>query len=123
MFGLGLGYGLDNGFRLEGVASYRNIDMDTPNTFIGVQPLGTTGPSGSGSTRVTNLMFNVIKDFDFGGNVTPYFGLGVGGARVDTRVSSLYQNVTGIRRTASTTPTRRWPGTPSLASASSCLNS
>ena len=94
VFGLGLGYGFDT-FRLEGVLSYRNNKMDVPDTFIGIKPAATVGPNGAGSTRVTNLMVNAIKDFDVGGSIKPYLGLGVGAARVDTRVSSLYDINTG----------------------------
>jgi OOP family OmpA-OmpF porin len=97
VFGLGLGYGLDNGIRLEGVASYRNIKLEVPDSFLGLQPAGTVGPSGSGSTRVTNLMFNVIQDFNREGTIQPYLGIGLGAARVDSRVASLYATGTGLQ--------------------------
>ena len=89
VYGLGLGYGFE-AFRLEGVVTHRNSQMDVPDTFIGVQPAGTVGPEGRGSTRVTNLMINAVKDFNFGSAITPYLGIGVGAARVDSNVSSLY---------------------------------
>lgn len=44
-FGLGLGYGFDNGIRIEGVAGYRNVKLEVPDTFLGLQPPGTVGPT------------------------------------------------------------------------------
>ena len=49
VYGLGLGYGLGNGVRLEGVVNYRNSKMDVPDSFIGVQPAG-AGGSGARAT-------------------------------------------------------------------------
>ncbi len=97
VFGLGLGYGFGGGFRAELVGNYRNTKMLVPPTFLGVQPPATLGPEGAGSTRVTTLMANVIKDFNFGGNVKPYIGIGAGGARVDSHVSSLYSIPSGLQ--------------------------
>jgi OOP family OmpA-OmpF porin len=90
VYGAGLGYGFGNGLRLEGAVGYRNVEMEVPDSFIGVQPPGTFGPDGAGSTRVTTLMANLIKDFNTGGRVMPYLGVGVGAARVDSRAASLY---------------------------------
>ncbi len=42
-------------------------------------------------------MLNVIKDFNTTSNITPYLGLGVGAARVDTRVATLYQTPGGAQ--------------------------
>ena len=98
VFGVGLGYGFDNGFRLEGVAGYRNVKLDVPDSFQGAQPPATVGPNGAGSTRVTNLMANAIYDFNRGGEgVKPYIGVGLGAARVDTRVATLYRTGTGLQ--------------------------
>ncbi|MEI7446805.1 MAG: RodZ domain-containing protein, partial [Burkholderiales bacterium] len=60
--------------------------------FFGAKPAGTSGPLGHGSTRVTTLMLNAIKDFNAGGNIKPYVGVGVGAARVDSNASSLYKS-------------------------------
>ena len=98
VYGVGLGYAYDNGFRLEGVFEYRNVKLDVPDAFIGTRPTGRLGPNGSGSTRVTDLMFNAIQDFKFeGSNITPYLGVGVGAARVNTRASSLYFTPSGAQ--------------------------
>ena len=90
VYGAGLGFGFDSGLRLEGVFEHRNVELEVADTFLGLQPLGTSGPDGAGSTRVTDLMFNVIQDFKNDSKFTPYLGIGIGAARVNSRVSSLY---------------------------------
>src|SRR5215510_5593373 len=47
VYGLGLGYGLSNGIRLEGVVDYRNVDLDVPDSFVGTRPPNRAGPSGA----------------------------------------------------------------------------
>src|SRR6185295_3098262 len=95
---LSLGYGFGNTFRLEGAVTYRNVGLDVPDTFIGTKPAGTLGPSGIGSTRATTLMLNLIKDFNTDGNIQPYLGVGVGAARVDSRVATLFNTGSGTPR-------------------------
>ena len=62
VYGASLGYGFGNGLRVEGAVTYRNVNLDVPDTFIGTKPLGTVGPQGDGSTRATSLMANLIKE-------------------------------------------------------------
>ena len=96
VYGVGLGYGFDSGLRLESVFQYRNVELDVPDTFVGLLPAGRVGPDGAGSTRITNLMFNAIQDFKFGDSkIKPYLGVGAGFANVSSRAASLYFTGTG----------------------------
>ncbi len=72
MGGIGLGYAFDNGFRLEGEVS---------NRYNGLEPI-VSGVS-DGDVSVWAAMLNGYYDFNRDGQVSPYLGLGVGGARVD----------------------------------------
>ena len=47
VFGVGLGYGFAGGIRVEGVVGYRNVELEVPDTFLGVLPAGRVGPSAS----------------------------------------------------------------------------
>ncbi|MBM3539422.1 MAG: OmpA family protein [Alphaproteobacteria bacterium] len=67
-----LGYGLGNGFRLEGELGYRNNDVDK-----------VSGASGGGDVSQWSLMGNALYDFQTGTAFTPYVGIGLGGVRVD----------------------------------------
>lgn len=66
-----LGYGFGNGIRVEGELGYRHSDVKSAST-------GTA----TGATNATDLMLNGLYDFNLGWPVTPYVGVGVGGARV-----------------------------------------
>lgn len=72
--GLGsVGYDFNSGFRAEVELGYRANDVD-----------GITGTSGgSGDVDAATLMGNVLFDFNLGGRLKPYLGLGIGAARVD----------------------------------------
>lgn len=66
---LGVGYAFKNGFRAEGELSHRFNDFQDFD----------------GNARAWAVMANVFYDFNRGGRVQPYLGLGVGGARIHTR--------------------------------------
>ncbi|MGH1420432.1 MAG: outer membrane protein, partial [Hyphomonas sp.] len=80
---LGLGYGFDNGFRLEGVTGYRGGDLE-PDLGVSSEIAGTF-PAASGNIQVIDLMVNGLYDFNREGTFQPYVGLGVGGARVNAK--------------------------------------
>jgi OmpA-OmpF porin, OOP family len=98
VFGVGLGYGFDGGIRVEGALGYRNVNLVVPDSFLGTLPLGRRGPDGAGSSRVSTAMINVLKDFPIEGSaISPYLGIGAGGARVDSRAASTYLTGTGAQ--------------------------
>ncbi len=66
---LGLGYAFQNGFRLEGELSHRYNDYDE-------------GVLLDGNIHAWAAMLNGYYDFNRGGGVEPYLGLGVGAARL-----------------------------------------
>jgi outer membrane protein OmpA-like peptidoglycan-associated protein len=68
------GYAFGNGLRLEGEIGYRPNDVDSVT--------GVTG--GSGDFETLSFMANLLYDFRRPGwIITPYIGVGIGGARVD----------------------------------------
>ncbi|MBB5517420.1 OmpA family protein [Amphiplicatus metriothermophilus] len=75
-----LGYAYGNNWRTELEFSYRSHDV---RHFAG-DGLGFAGWSGgalSGELQSYAIMANLVRDFDFGSDrVTPYLGVGVGGA-------------------------------------------
>ena len=75
--GLGLGYGFDNGFRLETALGYRSGDLDVTPEFS--SPIANTLSRPSGNAQIADLMVNGIYDFNRAGNFQPYIGVGVGG--------------------------------------------
>jgi OOP family OmpA-OmpF porin len=78
--GLGsLGWGFGNGLRTELEASYRW------NTLRSVTGAGSTG----GNEDKYGGMVNVLYDFDLGGSITPYIGVGAGVESVGIRNGSL----------------------------------
>lgn len=66
------GYGLGNGFRVEGEFGYRTSGVDKSRS----------GPA-TGKVNAYDLMVNGLYDFNVGWPVTPYVGLGLGAARVN----------------------------------------
>jgi OmpA-OmpF porin, OOP family len=89
-----LGYGLGNGFRVEGEIGYRHSDLK----------------SGSGSASALDFMANGLYDFNLGWPVVPYIGGGAGMARPtlddanlsptvsvhDTDTTFAYQGIAGL---------------------------
>merc|ERR1712232_371789 len=73
-FDLGLGYGFDNGFRLEGVGGYADSELTVPAASYNGAP-GGAFPAAAGNLQVMELMFNGIYDFNREGALQPYVGL------------------------------------------------
>ena len=70
------GYRFENGLRPEIEVGFRQNDVD--KLKVGGRDL-----SGSGTERTLDFMGNLIYDFDLGGPIIPYIGVGIGGAQVD----------------------------------------
>lgn len=64
---LGLGYGFQNGFRLDGELAYRNNEVDLWNQ----------------DATVWSAMINAFYDFNRHGGFQPYLGVGAGYGRLD----------------------------------------
>ena len=79
-----LGYDWGNKYRGEIEFAYRQNDA---RHYAG-DGLGFAGwPTLDGDLQAYSIMFNLIRDFDTGGALTPYVGLGVGGASFKNQVS------------------------------------
>lgn len=76
-----LGKDLGNGFRAEGELGYRQIEMGHATVYA---PGGAGLNSGSagGNANAVSLMGNGYYDFQTGGRIVPYVGLGIGMAEV-----------------------------------------
>ncbi len=72
---LGLGYAFSNGFRLEGELGHRFNQVE----FAGF-------PTVDADTHAWSAMANLFYDFNRGGALEPYIGVGAGAARINTRV-------------------------------------
>jgi outer membrane protein OmpA-like peptidoglycan-associated protein len=70
---LGLGYAFDNGFRFEGELAHRYNDFGDD----------ATPALSDGNVHAWSAMLNGYYDFNRGGNVQPYIGVGVGAARLN----------------------------------------
>ena len=71
---LGLGYAFSNGFRLEGEIGHRRNAMEGT---------GSTGVFDEGDVSAWSAMANLFYDFNRGGRLEPYIGIGVGAARIN----------------------------------------
>lgn len=84
-----VGYGLGNGIRgeLEGALRQSTVDSlaNTRNVDNGFGVLVPVNPGPGGSVRTLSVMGNVIYDVPILIGVTPFVGVGVGGARIETR--------------------------------------
>ncbi len=69
---LGLGYAFQNGFRLEGELGHR---------FNQIEPTPTI--DAGGDVHAWSAMANLFYDFNRGGRLEPYIGIGVGAARIN----------------------------------------
>jgi outer membrane protein OmpA-like peptidoglycan-associated protein/outer membrane protein W len=67
----GVGYAFSNGFRLEGELAYRNNDFEDSDTEV----------------TAKSAMLNLYYDFNRGGRLEPYVGVGVGYANVDPDIA------------------------------------
>ncbi len=72
---LGLGYAFQNGFRLEGELGHR---------FNQIEPTATI--DAGGDVHAWSAMANLFYDFNRGGQIEPYIGVGAGGARLNYNV-------------------------------------
>ncbi|WP_233356196.1 outer membrane protein, partial [Henriciella aquimarina] len=90
---LGLGYGFDNGFRLETTFGYRGGSLNPDGVVNG----GTPPPNppmvydqgSDGKLNMYDLMFNGLYDFNPEGAVQPYLGAGIGLAQMRAEAFSL----------------------------------
>ncbi len=73
---LGLGYAFQNGFRAEGEISHRYNDFEHPLIA-------------DGNVHAWAAMLNGYYDFNRGGTVQPYLGLGVGAARLNASMDAV----------------------------------
>ena len=73
---LGLGYAFQNGFRLEGELGHR---------FNQIEPTPTI--DAGGDVHAWSAMANLFYDFNRGGRLEPYIGVGVGAARLNYNVN------------------------------------
>jgi OOP family OmpA-OmpF porin len=82
MGALGLGYAFQNGFRAEGELGYRYNDWG---------PESVTDPDLDleGYARSWSAMANLFYDFNRGGGVEPYVGVGVGAARIGAGIDGV----------------------------------
>ena len=69
---LGLGYAFQNGFRLEGELGHRFNQIDATPTI-----------DAGGDVHAWSAMANLFYDFNRGGQLEPYIGVGVGAARLN----------------------------------------
>ncbi|MBX3430801.1 MAG: outer membrane beta-barrel protein, partial [Hyphomonadaceae bacterium] len=73
---LGLGYAFANSFRLEGEIGHRFNQIDTTDTI-----------DAGGDVHAWSAMANLFYDFNRGGSIEPYIGVGVGAARLNYNVN------------------------------------
>jgi opacity protein-like surface antigen len=78
---LGLGYAFQNGFRLEGELGHR---------FNQIEPTPTI--DAGGDVHAWSAMANLFYDFNRGGRLEPYIGVGVGAARLNYNVNDLHSS-------------------------------
>ena len=79
-----LGYDWGNKYRGELEFAYRQNDA---RHYAG-DGIGFSGwPALDGDLQAYSIMFNLIRDFDTGGKLTPYVGFGVGGASFKNQVT------------------------------------
>ena len=86
------GYRFNPNWRVELEAGHRSGDIGTVRRFTDAVPSGlcnltpSSGPcfSPAGDIESNTLMANVLYDFDFGGSITPFVGLGLGFNNVNT---------------------------------------
>jgi outer membrane protein OmpA-like peptidoglycan-associated protein len=94
-----LGFRFDYGLRTEEEIGYRRSTIDK-----------LSGAAGTGHSSALSFMTNMLYDFKTGGPLTPYIGVGVGGARTsyngagpiaggtinDSDVPFAYQGIVGV---------------------------
>ena len=90
---LGLGYGFDNGFRLETTFGYRGGSLEPDGVVNGGPAVDSAiyryEQGSDGKMQMWDLMFNGLYDFNPEGQVQPYLGAGVGLAQLNAKAFSL----------------------------------
>jgi OOP family OmpA-OmpF porin len=81
---LGLGYAFSNGFRLEGELGHRFNQVE----FSGF-------PTVDADVHAWSAMANLFYDFNRGGALEPYIGVGAGAARINTSLFDGFASVEG----------------------------
>ncbi|NQY98164.1 MAG: porin family protein, partial [Henriciella sp.] len=103
LYGLGLGYGFDNGFRLETAISNREGDLDVPSAINGGLPAAGGGVdfalNPEGDVRSWDLMVNALYDFNREGNFNPYIGAGIGVAQISADARNIAAGDFGVGST------------------------
>ncbi|WP_158587762.1 outer membrane protein, partial [Henriciella mobilis] len=89
----GIGYGFENGFRIEGVAGWRAGSLDPDGVINGGPPVDTASlffdPGSDGKISVIDFMVNGLYDFMPESSFNPYVGAGVGISQVKAKAFSL----------------------------------
>jgi OmpA-OmpF porin, OOP family len=75
---LGIGYAFSNGLRIEGEIGHRFNDFNEQDIDVEADL------SGNGEVHAWSAMANLFYDFNKGGRLEPYIGVGVGAARLTT---------------------------------------
>lgn len=78
-----IGYRYGNGFRTELEIGYRRNDMDSISGGTTGAPVGFASVNGSGKVTAKTAMVNLLYDLNMNGRFSPYFGGGVGYAKID----------------------------------------
>ena len=81
---LGLGYAFQNNFRLEGEIAHRFNQLEP----FDVSP--SEGMDAGGDVHAWSAMANLFYDFNRGGAIEPYIGVGVGAARLNMNGDDLF---------------------------------
>ena len=96
-YGAGLGYGFDNGFRLEGAVTFRNSKLDVSPTVngqafyeAGFGPGQYSIVAPSGKAYGWDAMLNLLYDFNRDGKFQPYLGAGIGVSEMSASVRNYY---------------------------------
>ncbi len=112
-----VGYGLGNGFRGEVEAALRQSTVNSlQNSYSvddGLGNISTVNPGPGGRIRTLSVMGNVIYDVPLALGITPFAGVGVGGARVE--VNNFGPDTRVAERSATTSGSKIVPAYQALA--------
>lgn len=110
-FGIGLGYKFGSSVRLE--LSYTDLksDLEVSESFVspnGSKPADTASTTyheePTGKLNGSHVMINLAYDFNVGGEVQPFIGIGVGYGSMEMQASSLSTGPNPMTRTSLKTP-------------------
>ncbi|MCA3263943.1 MAG: OmpA family protein [Telmatospirillum sp.] len=112
-----VGYGLGNGLRGELEGALRQSTVNSlQNSYVvddGTGVLSTVNPGPGGRVRTLSVMGNVIYDVPTSVGVTPFAGVGVGGARVE--MNNFGPDARVAERSATTSGSKIVPAYQALA--------